>query len=94
MNSNMSEDLKRVNEESHPDSGARVPAGKDGRGCEDTLTAKHSVESVRRAVEDEGAAKKALDVQLGRHTPSGGRLGDATPQPQAGGTVDDSDDRD
>ena len=90
MNSNMSEDLKRVNEESHPDSGTRVPAGKD-RGYNDTLTAKHTVETVREAREDEGAAKKALDVQLGRHTPSGGNLGDATTQPQSGCGCDEDD---
>lgn len=76
MNKNMPEDLKKVNADSTPDMGTRVPASKDGRGDTDTLKAKHNSAPLGQPKVDAGAAKRALDKQLGR-TPSD-KLGDAT----------------
>ena len=66
-----------------PSAGTTIPKGKD-RDEKDTLTAKHTTETVKNAKEVKDAAKKALDLQLGRNTPSGGKLGDATQQPNSG----------
>ena len=66
MNSNMSESYKKsYGQEAHPTAGSTIPAHKDGRGCDDTLTAKHETASVREAKAEVGAAKKAVQRQCG-----------------------------
>ena len=67
MSRDNKEIVAEINKESTPDMGARVPAGKGGRGENDALTAKHVNEAVRTAKEDVGAAKKAIDVQCGKN---------------------------
>ena len=67
-----------------PSAGTTIPQGKDSADNKDTLRAKHTTETVKDAKEVKDAAKKALDLQLGRQTPSGGKLGDATTQPNSG----------
>lgn len=85
-NANMSESYKNNYCQPEPDKstlGAKVPASKD-RDEKDTLTAKHVVEKPRDAKVVPNAAKAALDAQLGRHTETGGDLGDATPHSNSG----------
>jgi len=79
MNSNMSESYKKsYGQEAHPSAGSSIPAHKDGRGCDDTLTAKHETASVREAKDEPGKAKAAIDKQCGKtfdnqcHPNSGG----------------------
>ena len=65
MARNNKEINKEINEESHPEMGCKVPAGKD-RDENDTLTAKHEKATVRDAKADEGAALRAIHVQGGK----------------------------
>ena len=78
-----SDSYKAYDQVATPSAGTTIPKGKD-RDEKDTLTAKHTTETVKNAKEVKDAAKKALDLQLGRNTPSGGKLGDATTQPNSG----------
>lgn len=88
------QDVERINEESHPEAGTRYLARKrddetDALGYSDS----YNREGVRDAKEVEGTIQKCLDAQLGRgdHSASktGGKLGDATNHPQAGGCTED-----
>jgi len=82
--------VKEINVPATPQMGARTPAGKPD-SYNDALHQRpgvSGVETVTQAKETPGVAKKCLDAELGRGTPSGGILGDATTQPQAGGEVD------
>lgn len=84
--------VKEINQPSAPNAGATMPAGKPDNE-NDALHQASSVPTSGKAKdlagkEDKGAAKRALDAQLGRGDKSmsktGGRLGDATTQPNAG----------
>lgn len=94
-NKNMSASYKKAYmQESVPDYGTSTPAGKANRGCDDTLKAKHTTETVQEAkTTDPNRLKEALNRQLGRHTDTcragdpgreGGKLGNATNQPEDG----------
>ena len=70
----ISDSYKAYDQVATPSAGTTTPKGKDSRMNKDTLTAKHTTETVKDAKEVKDAAKKALDLQLGRNTPSGGKL--------------------
>jgi hypothetical protein len=99
MPRNNKEIVKEINVPSDPQEGTRMPAGKA-----DTETdalgkpGSYKPQAVTQAKEETGVAKRCLDAQLGRGDKSmsktGGKLGDATNHPQAGGTVDDGHDGD
>jgi len=84
---NMSESYKKAyGQVADPDCGTKMPAGKP-ESCEDALRQAPGVSKskpIGSPKVDDGAAKRCLDSQLGRVTPSGGRLGDATTQPNDG----------
>lgn len=64
--SNMSESYKRnYNQEAHPSAGTTTPTHKDGRGCDDTLTAKHETASVREAKPETTSVRAAIARQCG-----------------------------
>lgn len=79
-----------INEISHPEEGTRYPAGKPDTET-DALHKRNTIhETVREAKEADGnLVKTCLDKQLGRGTPTGGKIGNGTTQPQADGCVDD-----
>jgi len=74
--------VNEINVPSKPSMGARVPASKDGRAEEDSLTAKHEVVTVRDAVAVPGVVKAAIKKQLGEVP--GHEAGDATPLSNSG----------
>lgn len=65
MSSYLPEEIKKINEESHPDAGTRVPAGKN-RDEKDTLKGSMKKESATEARAIPGACKKAADKQCGK----------------------------
>jgi hypothetical protein len=73
-----------------PQMGTTMPAGKrndenDALGYKSNYKGQTSFE----AKEDLNRAKQALDRQLDRNTPSGGKLGNPTNQPTSGAGYDD-----
>lgn len=86
MNSHIPQYIKDANAMSTPEEGTRTPAGKMDPENQRKLPVS---EAVRNATEVTNAAKLALDKQLGRGTPSGGKLGNATNQPSAGAPASD-----
>lgn len=67
MNKNMSESYKiAYGQVAAPSAGATTPAGKN-RDEKDTLTAKHTVESVKDAVAVPGAGLKSMKKQAGEN---------------------------
>lgn len=87
MRTGISKSYDAYEQVAHPSAGAANPAGKDSANNTDTLKARHITEKVRDAVEVKGAAKTALDKQLGRN---GDKLGDATTHPASGCNCCDS----
>jgi hypothetical protein len=85
MLKNVSDSYSAYDQVATPSAGATVPAGKGGRGAEDTLKAKHTTETVRDAKEVPNAAKNAISTQIGRN---GDKLGDATTHPASGCNCD------
>jgi hypothetical protein len=80
------EKTKRTEESARPNAGTNVPNHKlnpagEGQAEEYRFRTDNKVSD---ANEDIGAAKECLDVQLGRGTPDGGKLGNSTTQPQSG----------
>jgi hypothetical protein len=51
--------------EAKPNAGARLPKGKDSSDCDDTIRPIPKSEPVRDAVEDKGAARRAVNRQIG-----------------------------
>jgi hypothetical protein len=81
------QDVTRINEVAHPEAGVTYPAHKrdnerDSLG--DPAEYIRNTKPVTDAKEQLGVAKRCLDYQLGRGTPSGGKQGDATTQPNSG----------
>lgn len=66
MSRNNKEIVSEINEESKPEMGTRVAAGKDGRGETDALTSENKKVAVTDAKDVPGAAKKAIDAQCGK----------------------------
>jgi hypothetical protein len=66
MLKNISDSYSAYDQVATPLAGATVPAGKGGRGAEDTLKAKHTTEAVRDAKEVPNATLKAVHTQAGK----------------------------
>jgi hypothetical protein len=81
-------------QKSTPELGARVPESKKPRVADNHDTGKayagaQTPEQVLPAKEDEGAARAAIDQQIGRGTKTGGAIGDAATHPQSGCSTKD-----